>query len=76
MFLISIAAEYLEPTLFLGPYTLFVIPVGLWIVDRYFSGVARAPRASRAGLSERLWRLGTILPWLLFIGLAVWAMRF
>jgi uncharacterized membrane protein len=80
VFLVSIAVEYIFPQFFLGPYTLLVIPLVIWLIDRKFAGKDRYPRrmekgepAQPAGWRELLWRAGTILPWLLIIGLAVWA---
>jgi uncharacterized membrane protein len=73
VFLISIVAEYLFPQAFLGPYTLLVIPLVMWRVDRNFAQAGPKKAAQPVSWSEVLWRAGTILPWLLIIGLAVWA---
>jgi TMEM175 potassium channel family protein len=73
VFLLSIVTEWLFPRFFPGPYTLLLIPVALWGVDRRFGeGNSRGRPMPMRG-SELLWRAGTILPWLLLIGLAVWA---
>jgi uncharacterized membrane protein len=74
VFLISIVLEYLFSKLFLGPYCLLVIPLAQWGVDRYFADVAPRQPSRSARWHELLWRAGTILPWLLIIGLAIWAM--
>ena len=73
LFLLSIAAEYLLPQFFPGPYTLLVIPLVIWLIDRKHARVDQSKSAQLAGWREVLWRAGTILPWLLIIGLAVWA---
>jgi uncharacterized membrane protein len=73
VFLISIVAEYLFPRAFLGPYVLLVIPLAQWGVDRYFADAEPKGPSGPLGWSERLWRAGTMLAWLLIIGLAVWA---
>jgi len=69
IFLASIAAEYAAPSVYLGPYTLIAIAPGLWIVDRVFRSPPQPGRAH--GLAKAiLWRAGTVIPWLLIIGLA------
>jgi uncharacterized membrane protein len=74
VFLISIGVEYLFPQFFIGPYTLIVIPLATWGVDRYFAEAEPKRSATHSRWRELLWRAGTILPWLLIIGLSVWAM--
>jgi uncharacterized membrane protein len=73
VFLLSVIVEYLLPRAFLGLCTLLVIPLALWGVDRYFAEADVHKPAQRLSGSELLWRAGTTLPWLLIIGLAVWA---
>jgi uncharacterized membrane protein len=73
VFLLSIIVEYLLPQAFLGPCTLLVIPLALWAVDRYPGEADLHKPSQRLSGSELLWRAGTTLPWLLIIGLAVWA---
>lgn len=74
VFLISIMVEYLFPKVVLGPYTLLMIPLVLWGVDRRLAGAEPKGPSSRSRWTELLWRAGTMLPWLLVIGLAIWAM--
>jgi uncharacterized membrane protein len=74
VFLISVIVEYLFPKVFLGPYTLVLIPLAVWGMDRFFVDSGPKRLASSSRWSELLWRAGSILPWLLVIGLAVWAM--
>lgn len=74
VFLISIGVEYLFPQFFIGPYTLVVIPLAMWVVDRNFVEAEPKKRSRSCRWRELLWRSGTILPWLLIIGLSVWAM--
>ena len=71
VFLLSAVVEFVAPRLNLGPFTLALIPVA-YIIEGRWSGHADADRA--AGRAEWLWRAGTVLPWVLVIGLAVWAM--
>jgi uncharacterized membrane protein len=73
VFLLSILAECLFPQVFPGPFTLLVIPLALWGVDRKFGEVDLHGHPRPVGWSEILWRAGTTLPWLLMIGLAIWA---
>ena len=73
VFLISIIVEYLFPQVFLGPYTLLVIPLAQWRVDRYFANAEPNRSSSNSRWPELLWRAGTMLIWLLIIGLAIWA---
>lgn len=74
VFLISILAEFLFPQAYLGPYTLLLIPLVMWLVDRFMAPPAPPAQVRHARWTERLWRAGTLLPWLMIIGLAVWAM--
>jgi uncharacterized membrane protein len=73
VFLISIVAQYLFPQAFLGLYILLVIPLAQWGVDRHFADAEPMRPSGRRGWLELLWRSGTMLLWLLIIGLAVWA---
>jgi uncharacterized membrane protein len=73
VFLLSVLAECLFPQAYPGPYILLVIPVALWGVDRKFAEVDSHGLPTPLSRSEILWRAGRILPWLLMIGLAVWA---
>lgn len=75
IFVISIAVEYAAPTLFLGPYMLFTVPIGLWVVDRVFRPTVHPSRGGKDRSRKRdwasmLWRAGTVLPWLVIIVLA------
>jgi uncharacterized membrane protein len=72
-FLISIIVEYLVPQVSLGPYTLLVIPLAIWVMDRYFAKAELKEPSYPADWKEFLWRAGRMLPWILIIGLAVWA---
>ena len=74
MFLLSIAVEYLFPHAFLGPYTLLAIPLVQWGVDRSFGGGEPQAPSRLPGWQAFLWRAGSMLLWLLVIGLSVWAM--
>jgi uncharacterized membrane protein len=74
IFIISICTEYLFPRAVLGPITLLLIPFSYRILDR---SVPRTDPEHITDKSDRtviLWRIGSILPWILTIGLAVWAM--
>jgi hypothetical protein len=51
-----------------------MIPLVLWGVDRRLAGAEPKGPSSRSRWTELLWRAGTMLPWLLVIGLAIWAM--
>ncbi len=73
VFLLSILVETLFPQLFPGPYTLLLIPVVSWWVDRRYAEVGPHRRPPPLSRSELLWRLGRIVPWFLILGLAVWA---
>ncbi len=70
-FIVSILMEVLFPQAFLGPYTLLIIPLVLWLADWKFGQVNmhKPPLTWK----EYLWRAGRILPWVLMIGLAIWA---
>jgi len=72
VFLVSIAAEFLFPQIYLGPYILMTIPMILWIIDRRYD--PRDARKAEPGSSRRefLWRAGSVVPWLLVFGLALW----
>jgi len=72
VFFLSIGVAYLFPSDFLAPYFLFLIPLAIWGVDRYFAVASR--HLWRLSRSELLWRAGTILPWILILALAIWAM--
>ncbi len=74
VFLASIAAEYLSPKAYLGPYTLLAIPAVLAAVDRFLAKGDRDMQAERPGRTELFWQAGTALPWILVFGAAVWAM--
>ncbi len=75
VFLISIVAEYLFPGALLGPGTLLAIPPALWLVDRFFAPAEPHVPFHQLGWPELLWQAGTLLPWILIIGLAMLAMR-
>ncbi len=75
IFLISIVAGFIFPQAFLVPFTLLVIPVVQWVVDRIFSDADPRRPSTNSGWVELLWRAGIIIPWLLVIGLAIWAMN-
>jgi uncharacterized membrane protein len=74
VFLLSIIAEYLFPQALLGPCTLLLIPLTLGLVDRFFAHGEPRAQFGRLDWPEFLWRAGSLLPWLLVIGVAVWAM--
>jgi uncharacterized membrane protein len=74
VFLVSIAAQYLSPRHLIGPYVLLVIPICLWIIDRIVPDDPQKAKGQKARLGNVMWRIGTALPWLLIIGLAIWAM--
>jgi uncharacterized membrane protein len=73
VFLISIIIQYLFPYGFLGPYILLVIPLAQWGVDRSFVDAEPKRLSVISGWAELGWRLGSMLPWLLILGLAIWA---
>ena len=74
IFLVSIATEYIYPQAFLGPFTLLLIPLVLRLADRGLSHVDSEIRPGKSAQAEFLWRAVSLLPWILLIGLAVWAM--
>lgn len=74
VFLLSVFTEWLNPEAFWGPYTLLLIPLALWWVDHRFAPIEERSGTSRSDWRELLWRAGAIVPWLLIIALAVWAM--
>jgi uncharacterized membrane protein len=70
VFLLSILVEYVSTPKAWGPYSLLIIPLALWIVDRHFERTdSKLHRPTRR--SVIWWRLGTILPWVLVFGMAV-----
>ncbi len=74
IFVISIVVQYAFPRVLLGPYVLLLIPVAMLVVDRIFP----PPLPARQGESlvrRLLWGSGRILPWLLAMGLAIWALN-
>jgi uncharacterized membrane protein len=73
VFLVSIVADFLFPQFFLGPYTLLIIPLGMWGVDRYYAGTQPKKSSRFPGWGELMWRAGSMIPWILIIGFAVWA---
>jgi uncharacterized membrane protein len=73
VFLVSIFANYLLPHAFLGPYTLLIIPLIIWGVDRHYTKIYPKKPPQPRGMGELLWRGGTVVFWLLMIGLAVWS---
>jgi uncharacterized membrane protein len=74
IFVISICAQYLFPQFVLGPLTLFLIPLGFGWLDRSVALAESETRTDKSGWSALLWRAGSILPWVLVIGFAVWTM--
>jgi uncharacterized membrane protein len=74
VFLISIGAEYIFPQAFLGPFTLLLIPIALMLADRGSSRPESETQSGQSNFTELLWRAGSLLPWILMIGLAAWAM--
>ncbi len=73
IFLVSIILEYLFPRAFLGPFSLLLIPVFQAVIDRYYERAEPDLRTAPRGPGEFFWRAGSVLIWLLIIGLAVWA---
>ena len=71
-FLVSVLAQYLFPRVFLGPSTLFLIPVLRWGLDRYYARTDPDQPSTRWARGERLWRAGSTLIWLAIILLAAW----
>ena len=74
VFLVSIAVQYLSSEKLLGPYVLLAIPIAMFIADRAFADAPGRGTSGRLSIKKVLWQAGTIVPWLLIIGLAVWAM--
>ncbi len=74
VFLVSIVAQYSFPGILLGPYILLVIPALMWLVDWLFAA-GPTVRTDQGHFSRFLWRVGSVVPWLLIIGLAIWAMN-
>ena len=74
IFLISICAEYLFPRAVLGPIVLLLIPIGYRVLDRTINQIEPEHNAGKPDRTALLWRIGSILPWILIIGFAVWAM--
>ena len=74
VFLLSAGVEFMAPHLNIGPVTLVIIPLGLWAEERWLGQVAANRPAGPTTRAEVLWRAGTLLPWMLVIGLAIWAM--
>jgi uncharacterized membrane protein len=74
IFLISICTEYLFPRAVLGPITLLLIPFSYRILDLSVTHTDLEHKADKSDRTVILWRIGSILPWILTIGLAVWAM--
>ena len=72
-FLISIGTQYLFPRALVGPYTLVLIPVLQWLVDRTLASADPRSPVADAAWTERLWRAAPTLIWLLIIAFAVWA---
>ncbi len=74
VFLLSAILEFLFPRYFLGPFSLLLVPVVQRFVDRAYAGAEAA--ADHPSWTDRLWRAGSIVIWLVIIGLAVWASTF
>ena len=74
VFLVSILVQYLSSEKLLGPYVLLIIPIVLWIVGRLYAEHPAKGKAVRSSFTNVLWQAGTVIPWLLVIGLAIWAM--
>ncbi len=72
VFLLSAILEFLFPRYFLGPFSLLLVPVVQRFVERAYAGA----EADHPGWTDRLWRAGSIVIWLVIIGLAVWASTF
>jgi uncharacterized membrane protein len=75
VFTASIALEYLFPKYYLGPITLFIIPFVLSWLDRSLTP-ADARNRSASGWEDFFWRAGSVVPWMIVFGLAIWAMTF
>jgi len=74
VFLVSIVVQYPFSKKLLGPYVLLVIPITLWFVDRLYAEVPTKGKTTQPRFKNVLWQAGAIIPWLLLIGLAIWAM--
>jgi len=74
VFLVSIAVQYLSSQRLLGPYVLLAIPIAMFIVDRAYADAPVRGTSAKLSFKKALWQAGTIVPWLVVIGLAVWAM--
>ena len=74
VFLISVVAQDLFPQAFLGPTILLVILPVWWLIDRFFAQDEPNRQSGHPGWAERFWQAGTMLIWLLIIGLAAWVM--
>jgi len=75
VFLISIAVQYLSSERLLGPYVLLAIPIVMFVVDRIYTDSSVSRTSTRVRVKKALWQAGTAIPWLLIIGLAIWAMN-
>jgi uncharacterized membrane protein len=73
VFVGSIVIEYLFPQYFLGPVSLMIIPLVLIWVDRSFAHTESKTQPISVW-DDLFWRAGSVLPWALVLGLAVWAM--
>jgi len=76
IFLISIGMQFLYPQDALGPFTLLLIPAWLGLVDRIPAYKGSQTQSTNPGQAELLWRVASILPWAVLIGLAVWTLSF
>jgi uncharacterized membrane protein len=74
VFLLSAILEFLFPRYFLGPVSMWLIPVVQRFVDRAYADAEAA--ADHPGWTDRLWRAGSAAIWLVIIGLSIWAMTF
>jgi uncharacterized membrane protein len=76
IFVVSIGMEYIFPKapMPMGPLTLLIIPLVLGWVNRSFTQPDSNLKTGKSITADLLWRAGSILPWALIIGLAVWAM--
>ena len=74
IFLISICAEYIFPRAVLGPIALVLIPIAYGMLDRSVTHTEPEYKNDKANRTAIFWRIGSILPWIVTIGLAVWAM--
>ncbi len=74
LFIVSIVVQYLFPRTLVGPYILLLVPVSTWVMDRVLPRDQEREGQERT-LKRFLWRVGTVVPWLAMIGLAIWAMN-